>query len=425
MRFGRPIKAVLASLLLVFPATAVERDAAWEACFGINARDIARGCTVLLERNPFDLSARVQRGEVLQAGKDADRARADFDAVIAAKAASSADHSARGRALHALGRDQEAREAFDRAVAIDPTQGMVRADRALFELDISEDGRARADFDAAIALSPDDPIIRNFRLRFSMERNDTALMIEDIEALARLDQNAEPWLSLLVSLRLRAGQPHEALVVTDRLVELAPLDSRTNAQRALVLDILGRLHEAVAEYREALRLSPNDILIEGSLRSAEARAEGRPVWRPHRPQEVAGEVSDLVASAKVWTAMGRPAEARKALDRALELDSRSPIALKARAALALDQGEAAAALRDLDHLLRFFPDDAEAHGLRGRARAVESDFDGAEDDLDIAIASLPPTPALHAARARVRESRGDKDGAASDRAMAVRLQAAN
>jgi TolB-like protein len=115
---------------------------------------------------------------------------------------------------------------LDRADGLDPGNARVLALRGWLAMSRNDDALAIALVDRAVALSPDDYGIR-------------------INAAGAYGHSGD-----------RAGE----LRHQDRMVELDPLNPFGHAQRGMTLEQMGRLDEAQAAARRALKLDPDDII---------------------------------------------------------------------------------------------------------------------------------------------------------------------
>jgi serine/threonine-protein kinase len=110
-----------------------------------------------------------------------------------------------------------------RAIALAPKLGSAYAVLALIEQDRFNFPGATQYMDRALALSPDDPLV-----------------LPSAMYIARY-----------------LGDPRKALALSDRLVELDPLEPPTYTRRADVLIALRRYSEAIASARKSLQLAPD------------------------------------------------------------------------------------------------------------------------------------------------------------------------
>ncbi len=99
---------------------------------------------------------------------------------------------------------------------------------------------------------------------------------------------------------------------------------------------------------------------------------------------------------------GRPAEAARDFDRAIDLGLQPGVAFRARGRLKFLGGDFAGAFDDFAQIVAAEPEDAEAWRLRGAAAAVLERFDVAEQDFSHAIALNPDDQRAFSGRGYVR-----------------------
>ncbi|MDQ1389728.1 MAG: choline-sulfatase [Acidobacteriaceae bacterium] len=101
------------------------------------------------------------------------------------------------------------------------------------------------------------------------------------------------------------------------------------------------------------------------------------------------EEQNLLHAAMIASEDGRPAEARQALEKVLELNSKSPTALRDLGELELKAGEYAKAAQHLKGALEARPDDASAAFHEGQALEKIHDLNGARDALETSLKLQP------------------------------------
>jgi len=163
------------------------------------------------------------------------------------------------------------------------------------------------------------------------------------------------------TLGIWGGQPAEALVWYDRVLEQAPGHNTTRLHRALSLARLGRHAEAVADL---------DTLVERGYRTA---------------------LVIHMRRAESLEALGRDAEAERDWTLAVAEDAGNPWLLQRRAAVRERQGLLAEAIRDLsDALATQAGEDVDPELLweRGALKARLGDTAGAHADFEAGLASF-------------------------------------
>lgn len=174
-------------------------------------------------------------------------------------------------------------------------------------------------------------------------------------------------ISYLTTLSLRLFRRRKlrlALALIDRALLLGPGRGEVLRHRAIVLDGLGRLEEAIDAMRAALAKHDNNALLHDQLARLLAKA-------------------------------GRPGDALAASNRAVELAPRAAALLRRNSALCLAQHESEAALRAIERAIAREPRDPESHRLRAQVLASLQRSEEAIAAMTHAVALRPSDAGLH------------------------------
>lgn len=206
----------------------------------------------------------------------------------------------------------------------------------------------------------------------------------------------------LALIEVHRGRPERALeLVTEGIAELDKALGADEQQlhrsvlrhnRAQVLAGLGRLDEALGDYRAVIDADP------------------------HYP-EYHFELAGLLAK------MGRAAEAFGEYATAMRLGPPFPELYYNRGDLRLGTDDTDGALVDFDYVLELDPDFVDAYVNRAGVYLELGDLDAAERDAVAGLAREPDNAHLHAVLGRVRTERGDDTGALSSFDRALYLKA--
>ena len=101
------------------------------------------------------------------------------------------------------------------------------------------------------------------------------------------------------------------------------------------------------------------------------------------------EEANLLHMAMLASDDNRPADARSALEKVLQLDTKSPTALRQLGELELNAGDYAKAAEHLGAARQLRPDDATAAFCEGQARVKIGDFAGARHALESSLKLTP------------------------------------
>ncbi|MGZ5036703.1 MAG: tetratricopeptide repeat protein [Usitatibacter sp.] len=268
-----------------------------------------------------------------------------------------------GTALSSAGRAQESLEWFERAAGLAPPTAALLHNRAQALLQLGRAAEARADLERAVAIDP---------------------------AL-------HPAWNLLGNARAALGEGALAQSAYDRALELRPDHVATHFNRALFMHGAGRLDEAIAGYREALRLHPSLDAARAKLADALNEA-GMEDLRAKRLDRAAARFREALA-------------ANPALEEALN-----------------NLGAAYAAMSRLDDALDCFrqavarsPGNADALSNLGFILHARGDEDAAAAHFERALAIRPDHADALTNLGLLRQERGERAAARElyERALAV------
>jgi arylsulfatase A-like enzyme/Flp pilus assembly protein TadD len=176
----------------------------------------------------------------------------------------------------------------------------------------------------------------------------------------------------------------------------APWDATVQKFRALLSDLRSKMPPRSTSAGAVSPSTIDELKALGYLGRADAGSSTNvpePSLLPDPKDKI--EEQNLLHKAMIATEDGRSSEARAALEKALELDPKTPTALRQLGELELHAGEYAKAAEHLKHAREIRPDDAMAAFYEGQALNGEGDLAGAREALE---ASLKITSTQFAAR---------------------------
>jgi Flp pilus assembly protein TadD len=193
------------------------------------------------------------------------------------------------------------------------------------------------------------------------------------------------------------GKPIEAIAEYREAIRLMPNDPGTHNNLGLALRDQKKLAEAIAEYREAIRLQPDDPgirnnlgnVLQGQGKLAEAIAEYReairlkPDYAPAR-NGLGNALYD----------QGKLAEAIAEYREAIRLKPNDPFPHNNLGNALKDQGKLAEAIAEYREAIRLQPDDSHAHHNLGLAVGSRGDFAQASAELRRALDLVKTNPRL-------------------------------
>ncbi|MFO0549230.1 MAG: DUF3857 domain-containing protein [Polyangiaceae bacterium] len=286
-----------------------------------------------------------------------------FDAAVAGDKPSAASMDAYARYLVTTGGnpmgEHQARDLATRAAEAEPTW-----ERALFAANLVEDrNQARRWVDRAAELAPAHDA-----------RAEVAILLAEAQ-LARTSANwrdATPFYekalavdpdNLLATLGrtelyVRAGLPRTALAVLEKAVERHPSSSALLGVYAAQLRDLGRDAEAADVEASWFAYNADDSsFIQRQVDRAASRGDSAATERWLNRLEAAepNVVFSLTVAARAYRSLGMRAQARSALERALEIAPEDASTMRTLADLAGEAGERDTQLRYLRRVLLFYP----------------------------------------------------------------------
>ncbi len=280
----------------LFPDRGAASAAALQAALAAHeAGDLdaaARGYAAILRREPRNADALHLLGVLSHQRGDHAAALERIGQAIAINSDAAVFHFNLGNVLAALGRTGSALEAFARATRLDPRHAAAwfNLGRALGQE--GRDGAAAAAFRQASELMPESAPARHELARALIaaadRTSDAAAYDEGIGLLGtHWQEGPDPSLSRIAlahALEMRdrwseAVEHYEGVIAANS--ELAP------ARRGLgnCLNRLGRMDEAVREYREAMRIEPGDPATASGLIAGlnyDARISPESLFEEHR-----------------------------------------------------------------------------------------------------------------------------------------------
>jgi len=170
--------------------------------------------------------------------------------------------------------------------------------------------------------------------------------------------------------------------------EYGPTNEMVQKGRKLLTDL--RAKKPAAAAGSAATASPgsaNQLQALGYVGQTETSSTNPPSGLPDPKDKI--EEQNLLHTAMIASEDERPAEARSALEKVLQLDSKSPTALKQIGELELKAGEYAKAAAHLKTAREIRPDDATAAFEAGQALEKTDDLGGARDALEASLKLQP------------------------------------
>lgn len=164
------------------------------------------------------------------------------------------------------GRYKEAETLLTRLIAENPKDAELFSARARARLGLGDKPGAAADYDEALRLKPQDFIFRSNRGLFrELHLEDYAGAIADYTEILRLRPQNTYALNLRGRARQKAGDLKEALADVERSLSIKGDYVGTHILHGSILEQMGRRSDAVAAYRRALEIDPNNTAARKGL----------------------------------------------------------------------------------------------------------------------------------------------------------------
>ena len=192
------------------------------------------------------------------------------------------------------------------------------------------------------------------------------------------------------------GAFDDALADLTVACRLLPLSSKACCNRGRVLCRLNRLHEAIDEFDDTLRMNPYNV------DAYRLRAQARH-WRASGMSEPAQEIQLAIVD----------------LDRLVELDEGCAQDYSLRGQLHLMRNEFQQAAADGDAAVKLNPDLADGYAVRGAGRFHLEQYEPAIADCSVAIQLGLKWSRLHAVRGMARFRQKDPEEALEDLDLAL------
>lgn len=367
-----------------------------------------RAALVLARRG----NLRLQRGD--KAG-----AMADATAAIGADPDLPEAWILQADAYLAADRADEARQVFDKALARMPEDGVLHYAHAGFRYGTGDLAGAVESYTAVLKAYPDD-------INALVDRGLTYIDLEapekartDLERAIALEDGAAARLGLARILS-DAGDYPAAYAQAQRAGELSPADVGAWLHMGYITAAMGEYELTEAAYAKALALDSltPDERLEALTGRAEALSrlerwdEAEAAWRAGA--KLAPENADVQLGLGLTLALGeKPAEAFRAVDRAVALAPDNADALALRGMLHQSAGRNDAAMADFNTSIALDPDGGAVY-RRGELRHAMGDVEGALADFEAAVAAHPDNPDFLLARGMMLIGSGRCDRAIRD-----------
>jgi tetratricopeptide (TPR) repeat protein len=266
------------------------------------------------------------------------------------------------------------------------------------------------DYDAALLLAPEDPELHLRRGWTAYDKADFALVFDQANAAIKLKPGYADAYDLIGATlaRREVGRKQEAIAVFREAIQINPEDPMFHIHLMGVLECCDMPENALKEAEAVLRL-PADLIT-----------------KPHSIEDYFKKTSFRVFAslerARLLSILGRNDEAKQAYDQAV-LDEPGALTYAERAAFLLERLHASldAVQVDLDKSLAADPDIWFSHGIEARVYFYRKDYSAAEREFGRSLAIYPINGTMHWWHAMTLRQLGRPDDAAAEAVTAFQV----
>ena len=378
-RIGATVILSLAVLFAV-PATAQVSRSPFNLCEGkepASADVRVDACTKVIELGGLtekSLSRTFNNRGVAYADKgEIDRAMRDYDEALRRDPTNAVAHNNRGVAFRKKHAYDRAIQELDAAIRLNAGYAHAYLNRCNAYQNKSEYDRAIADCDEAIRLAPQDAVAFNSRGNAFNDRGDDERAIRDYDRAIELDPNYSNAFNNRGVAYEDRGDYERAIADYSRAVALNSTYLNALQNRADAYVASGQPEKAIEDYGRVLQNNPADAhALNGRCQARTASGQAEAIADCTEAVRLQPREARYFATRGfAYLKLGRPDDAIKDFDLALQWDSGLAQALYGRGQARLAKGDATASKADMT-----------------AATAIEPDI---EEEMDVVVASTSPT----------------------------------
>lgn len=278
----------------------------------------------------------------------------------------------RGAQSMQAGNVKGAEAAFQKVTQLDPNLAPAWLDMGLAQMREGDITDAIASIRKCLQLDPSAPGAHLFLGIAEYQASHNSEAIADLKAAIQDDPKNEQGYMWLGIVELNAGHPEKAVGPLDKAEQLNPKDEN-------VLDYQVQAHLAVAKqsYKKLYELNPSSWRIHQLSAVIDNQAHDH----QHAVHEYRLALKEAPNRPDLWEALGWQyralddnADAVKAFQRQLQLSPGNPIAIYNLASSEVENGQAAAAIPLLQHVVAIYQIPTQANYYLGRAYASEGKY---------------------------------------------------
>lgn len=226
----------------------------WRASIRDNLEDRLKDLSEAIELTPQKAELLRLRGELYLAADKAAEALADFDAALKINQDDASSHEERGRALQALKRYDEAKESFSRAAELVPDSSIPLLERAHVSALAGDYDKAIEDVGRALEIDPDNWFALLLRAQTLAQAGNPEEALADAKRAFELRPDSDDALRVWAMVTEKAGQTATAVKDLRQQVEANPDDAVAWLQLGLLYAAQHKSLKAIDAYSAAIKL---------------------------------------------------------------------------------------------------------------------------------------------------------------------------
>jgi tetratricopeptide (TPR) repeat protein/S1-C subfamily serine protease len=221
-----------------------------------------RSIDIAISKEKNDLILMNEKGIILSANKQYDRAISIFDDIIIrqGKSTQSYTYNNRGLTKHEMGDNQGAIVDYDRAIALNPKYALAYYNRGVAKYKMGDNQGTIVDYNRVIALNPKYALAYNNRGAVKYKMGDKQGAIVDYDRAIAINPKYIDAYYNRGNAKSDLGDNQEATKDYDRAIAINPKYIDAYVNRGLAKSDLGNKQDAIVDYDRAIAINPKYAL---------------------------------------------------------------------------------------------------------------------------------------------------------------------